>query len=128
MKYLFPNAPLALVVMEHEQLVPLHMGMKLMLTQNINKKIGFVNGQIVTVSAVSGNTIVAIHPSGGIINIFPVTRLMDDIPTTLYPCMPGYATTISKIQGQTLHKVIIWLDTNTTPPGTAYVAFHELAH
>ncbi len=126
LKYLYPHPPLALIVMDNEQLVPLHMGMKLMLTQNINKTIGFVNVQVVTVSAVSGNTIVSTHPSGSIINIFPVTRIINDIPTTTYPCMPGYATTISKIQGQTLQKVIIWLDTNCTPPGTAYVALSRV--
>ena len=58
----FNTSPLALIVMENEQLVPLYIGMKLMLTQNINKNIGFVNGQIVTVSSVSGNTILAVHP------------------------------------------------------------------
>ena len=128
---LFNTSPLALIVMENEQLVPLYIGMKLMLTQNINKNIGFVNGQIVTVSSVSGNTIVAVHPRGSIINIFPVTRIVNDIPTTTYPCMAGYATTISKIQGQTLKEVVIWLDTATTPAGTAYIALsrvHKLEH
>ena len=125
-QHLFTTRPLALIVMDNEQLVPLHIGMRLMLTQNINKSIGFVNGQIVTISALPGNTIVASHPRGAIINIFPVTRLINDIPTTLYPCLPGYATTISKIQGQTLEKVITWLDAPTTPAGTAYVALSRV--
>ena len=125
-KFLFPNPPLALIVIENEQLVSLHIGMKLIITQNINKKIGFVNGQIVNVSAITGNTIVAKHPSDTIINIFPVTRVVNDIPTTTYPCMPGYSTTISKIQEQTLQKFIIWLDTPTTHPGMAYVALSRV--
>ena len=125
---LFVNAPLALIVMEDEQLVKIYIGMKVMLTQNINKTIGFVNGQVVTISSISGNTIIAVHPRGTLINIFPITRVINDIPITTYPCMPGYATTISKIQGQTRAKVIIWLDTNSTPAGTAYVALSRVTH
>ncbi len=40
----------------------------------------------------------------------------------MYPCLPGYAITIGKAQGQTLNKVVIWIDTERTPSGTAYVA------
>ena len=83
--------------MDNEQLLPVHVGMKVMLTQGINKKIGFVNRQVVTVSAVSGNMVAGRHPSGSIINIFPVTRIVNDIAATSYPCLPGYSCTISKI-------------------------------
>ena len=123
---LFTTPPLALIVMDNERLVPLHIRMKLVRTQNMNKSIRFVNGQIVTISALSGNTIIASHHRGSIINIFSVTRLNNDIPTTVYPCLPGYATTISKIQSQTLEKVIIWLNMPTTPAGTAYVALSQV--
>eukprot|EP00795_Rhopilema_esculentum_P011059 gene11059-19917_t len=57
-----------------------------------------------------------------------MTSLIDDIPVTKYPCLPGYATTISKVQGQTLPKVVLWLDTDTTPAGTAYVALSRMAY
>ena len=119
---LFNRSPLALIVMENEQLVPLYIGMKLLLTQNMKKKIAFLNGQIVMVSYVSGYTIGAVHPFGSIINIFPVTRIVNDVPATTYPCMTGCATTISKIPGQTLNELLIWLDTPITPAGTACVA------
>ena len=122
----FSPPPFALIVMDNEQLVPLYIGIKLMLIQNLNKSIGFVNGQLVIVLAVSGNTTIAVNSRGTIINIYPVTRVINDIPVTAYPCLPGYATTISKIQGQTLDKVVIWLATATTPAGTAYLALSRV--
>ena len=122
----FTNHPLALVVAEDESLLPIHKGMTIMLTRNVNKTIGFVNGQLVTVQSISNQTIIATHPNGHTINIFPMTSLIDDIPVTKYPCLPGYATTISKVQGQTLPKVVLWLDTDTTPAGTAYVALSRV--
>eukprot|EP00795_Rhopilema_esculentum_P003594 gene3594-12991_t len=114
----FQGKPLALIVMQDETLIPVHKGMQLMLTQNINKDISFVNGQFVTVVSVCQNTVIVRHPRGHLINIFPVTRVVNDIPLTTYPCLPGYSTTISKIQGQTLDKIIVWIDTPTTPNGT----------
>ena len=77
--------------------------------QNINKPIGFVNGQFVHVHSITGQTIVARRPNGHIINIFPMTTVVNDVPVTKYPVLPGYATTISKVQGQSLSKAILWL-------------------
>lgn len=122
----FTSHPFAHVVMDDEQLSPIHRDMRLLLTQNVNKSIGFVNGQFVTVKSVKGNTIVAQHPNGNIINIFPWTRQVQNSTITAYPCLPGYACTISKVQGQTISKIILWIDTKRTPPGTAYVAFSRV--
>ena len=97
LKHIFTNHPLALLVADDETLVPVHKDMKLMITRNVNKSIGFVNGQFVTVTAISSKTIIATHPNGHIINIFPMTSIINDTQTTKYPVFPGYATTISKV-------------------------------
>ena len=34
--------------------------------------------------------------------------------------------TITKSQGQNLEKVIVWFDTNSAPPGAAYVALSRI--
>ena len=123
----FKDHPLALVVSDNESLTTIHKGMKLMLTRNVDKCIGYVNGQLVTVQCISGETITATHLKGHIINIFAMTTIIDDIPVTKYPFLPEYATTISKVQGQTLPNVILWFDTEISPPGTAYVALSRVS-
>ena len=45
---------------------------------------------------------------------------------TKYPFLSGYATTISKVQGQTLPNLISGFDTGTTPEGTAYDALSRV--
>ena len=102
----FQQHPLAWVVADDESLIPIHKDMKLMLTPNVNKSIGFVNGQFVTVKSISNKTIIAIHPNGHVINVFPMTSAIEDILVTKYPFLPSYETTISKVQCQTLAKVI----------------------
>lgn len=59
--------------------------------------------------------------------IHSVTAVLEDGSNRVfYPLVPAYATTICKIQGQTLRKVIIWLDCPYVPRGTAYVALSRL--
>ena len=55
LKHIFTNHPLALLVADDETLVPVHKDMKLMITRNVNKSIGFVNGQFVTVTIIQNN-------------------------------------------------------------------------
>ena len=43
-----------------------------------------------------------------------------------YPFVPGYTMTICKRQGQTLDNIIVWFDTATLGPGTAYVALSRV--
>ena len=66
-------------------------------------------------------------PNSNIVAIHTVTELQEDGSNRVfYPIVPAYATTICKIQGQTLRKVIIWLDCPYVPRGTAYVALSRL--
>ena len=87
LKHIFTNHPLALVVADDESLLPVHKDMKLMITRNVIMFIGFVNlsiGQFVTVTAISSKTIIATHPNGNIINIFPMSSIINNIQTTKY--------------------------------------------
>ena len=102
----FQQHPLSRVVADDESLTPIHKDMKLMLTSNVNKSISFVKVQIVTVKSISNKTVIAIHPKGHVINVFPITSAIEDILVTKYPFLPGYETIISKVQCQTLAKVI----------------------
>ena len=91
-----------------------------MLLENRNKSIGFVNGQICSVHSMEGPTIIAQHPQGHFINVFPVT--CPESGNIYYPLRPAYSRTIAKVQGQAIPQVIIWIDYVTAPPGTLYVA------
>ena len=122
----FTSEPLALVILNDQTMFPIHKSIRLMLTQNINKSIGFVNGQFVKVIGIKNATIIAQAPNGQLTNIQPVTQIINDKQVTAHPCLPGYATTVRKVQGQTLLEVILWIDTDTTPEGTAYVAFSRV--
>ena len=53
----FQQHALALVLADDESLIPIHKDLKLMLKHNVNKSVGFVNGQFVTVNSISSQTI-----------------------------------------------------------------------
>ena len=99
--HLSRDHPLALVVSENNSMIAIPKGMTLMLTRNINKSIGFVNGQFVIVLGISNSTLITSHRNGHVINVFPITSIIDDIYVMKYPCLPGYTTTSCKVQGQT---------------------------
>ena len=62
-------------------------GMRVIITQNRDKKL----------------------PNSNIVAIHTVTEVTEDgSKRVFYPLVPAYVPTICKIQGQTLHKVIIW--------------------
>ncbi len=65
---------MCVVLMDDESLIPVHKSMRLIITQNIDKEIGFVNGQFVNVVAVRNNTIIACTPNGAILNINPIKK------------------------------------------------------
>ena len=46
--------------------------------------------------------------------------------TVTYPCMPAYALTTAKAQGQTISKLILWLAIDNIVPGAAYVALSRV--
>ena len=64
-----------------------------------------------------------------IVAVYPVTAAtVDDHRRTSNPFVPAYASTICKIQGQNLGKIILWLDTPLVPKRSAYEALSRIRH
>ena len=55
-----------------------------------------------------------------------MTHIEDERPVTYYPFTPAYAQTITKSQGQNIKQLIIWLDGDLVPAGTAYFGFSRV--
>ena len=109
-----------------ESPLPLYKDMKVIITQNRDKKNGVTNGQTASVLTTENTTVVLKLPNGNIVAIHPVTSIVDDKRHVCYPITPAYASTICKIQGQTLSKIVVWLDCKTVPNGAAYVALSRI--
>lgn len=110
-------------------------GMRIILTQNRDKKNGIVNGQPGIVLMMKSMTVLIKLPNGKTVSVYPVSTItkrsdQDDNEesciNTCYPFVPGYAITICKSQGQTLDNVIVWFDTNSLGQGAAYVALSRV--
>lgn len=110
-------------------------GMRIILTQNRDKRNGVVNGQTGLIMMMSGSTVFVKLPNGKVVSVYPVSAIIreseNDGPEkarikTCYPFVPGYALTICKSQGQTLDNVVVWFDTETLGSGTAYVALSRV--
>jgi ATP-dependent exoDNAse (exonuclease V), alpha subunit - helicase superfamily I member len=103
--------------------------MRVTLTVNVNKDIGFVNGKQGVVKDVRGPTIVVEISGGRELVVFPYTEpWVDGVRgRTFYPLRAGYAVTLTKIQGATLEHVTVWLDRpNTRAAG--YVAISRVEY
>ena len=105
---------------------PIYQGMKVIITQNRDKELHVVNGQTATVRTMQNATVFLTLPNDHIVAVYPVTTTLDGQNQTSYPFVPAYASTICKVQGQNLGKVILWLDTQLLPKGSAYVALSRI--
>ena len=100
--------------------------MKLIVSQNQKKRNGITNGQLATVVTMENSTIVLKLRNGNIAGIHLVTGETENRPFVSYPIVPAYASTICKVQGQTLNKIVLWLDCQVVPHGAAYVAMSRI--
>ena len=110
-------------------------GMRVIITQNRDKKNGIVNGQPAIVTMTQGQTVILQLPNGKKVSVYPVSAPEATVGEdgaerpyirTCYPIVPGYAMTIFKSQGQTLDNVVVWFDTAVLGPGVAYVALSRV--
>ena len=128
-RYLFAGKiAFAFVQMDdNEGPTSLYKDMRIIITQNRDKKNGVINSQTGAVLNYEQGTIFLLLPNSSIVAVHLVTEVTEEgTRRTFYPIVPAYSTTICKIQGQTLGKVIIWLDCPWVPQGTAYVALPRL--
>ena len=95
-----------------EQL-PVFVGVRVVLTRNLDKSRGFVNGMAATVLGLKRQCVVVQTRTGHVLTVFPY-RDEESRPEERAPaCLPlrlGYATTLQKIQGATLEHATLWLD------------------
>lgn len=116
---LIENAPIA-----NDLRTNIYEDMRVILTQNICKSLGIVNGQTGVVCSCNRNNII-IRLSNGI--LVPLHKISEEEDTdSFYPLLPNYAMTIFKVQGKTLPNIVLWLDNHIISPGAAYVALSRV--
>ena len=98
--------------------------MRIILTKNLNKEIGFVNGMRAVVLSASSKGIMVKTEQGRRIMVHPWTS-----PDRVvhFPIRVGYASTLHKVQGATLPHITLWLDVPNMP-AAAYVALSRVEH
>jgi len=102
--------------------MPVYSNMRITLTKNLNKSIGFVNGMGCTVLRMGQAGLYVRTDQGRIIMVHPWT---DENRVTTFPFRLGYATTLHKVQGATLDHITLWLDL-ANMPASGYVAISRV--
>ena len=82
-------------------------GARVILTQNLNKSIGFVNGMGATVLGMDGDSIIVKADQGRRIAVHPWTS---EARVEHFPLRLGYSSALRKVQGMTLTHITFWLD------------------
>jgi len=103
---------------------PIYRGARVMLTKNLNKEVGYVNGMGGTVVGIDKAAILVKTDQGKLLSIYPWTS---EEHVVHYPLRLGYASTLHKVQGATLEHVTVWLDIPNMP-AAAYVALSRVSY
>ena len=93
-------------------------GMRVRLTQNIDKDRGFVNGNLGTVVKVLRADVFVVRSNSGVLILVHPVRISGH---TFVPATYAYATTIRRAQGATLDVVALRFDRKKPQRGYAYV-------
>ena len=104
--------------------IPIHLGMRLTFTRNINKEMDFVNGMSCVVLGVHKAGLRVRTDTNHIVCVYPWT---DEWKTCFYPVRIGYAHTLMKMQGATLKDMTVWLDVANVE-AAAYVALSRVEY
>jgi hypothetical protein len=102
--------------------VPIYKGAYVILTKNLNKEIGFVNGMGATVIGMDKNNVIVRSDQGKLLAVHPWTS---ENHVVQYPLRLGYASTLHKVQGATLKHITLWLDVRNFP-AAAYVGLSRV--
>ena len=86
--------------------------MRIVLTLNLNKRQDFVNGMTAIVEAYDDDSgcLQVFTKTGKRLAVPCVREKVEGHDVDYFPIRAGYASTIQKVQGQTLEHVTIWLD------------------
>ena len=112
------------LVAEEPLYIPIFVGAKVILTKNLNKQIGFVNGMGATVLGMVNNNVEVRTDQGRRLMVHPWTSPAYKVH---YPFRLGYASTLHKVQGATLKHITVWLDV-ANMPAAAYVALSRVEY
>lgn len=98
----------------------LYRGMRLMITHNVDKSIGAVNGAFVVLRHHVAQQLVVELASGQHVWIHKWSFHLETGLICGHPVQPGYATTLAKMEGRTLESIAIWPIRGC--PASGYVA------
>ena len=100
---------------------------RVVVTQNLDKCTGVVNGQLATIQNSQNNTLLLKFPNGKTTFTYPVATITEDGRSRVhYALNPAYCMTICKTQGANIKKLIVWFDCPTVPSGMGYVALSRV--
>ena len=122
------QTPLSVIPLENDaaEFLPFR-NMRVVVTQNLDKRTGVVNGQMATILNSHNNTLLLQFPNGKTTFTHPVTTITEEgINRVHYALNPAYAMTICKTQGANIHKLIVWFDCPMVPTGMGYVALSRV--
>ena len=125
----FTNAdPMSDVPLDNEEVTFYALtGLPVMVTRNLDKATGVVNGQMGTIYGSHGRTLLLELSNGRGTFTYPITEVDDDDNYhTFYALVPSYCMTICKSEGATIEKLIVWMDCDTVPTGLGYVALSRV--
>ena len=101
--------------------------MRIVVTQNLDKHTGVVNGQLTNIVNNENNNLILQFPNGKTTFTYPVTTTSEDgLSRVHYALNPAYSMTICKTQGVNIKKLIVWFDCPTVPKGMGYVALSRV--
>ena len=101
--------------------------MRVVVTQNLDKRTGVVNGQLATIKNNQNNTLLLQFPNGKTTFTYPVTTTTEDGRSRVhYALNPAYCMTICKTQGANIKKLIVWFDCPTVPTGMGFVTLSRV--
>ena len=102
-------------------------GMSIVINENRDKVSQIVNGQDATLVSSQGNTLILRFPDDQQAFVYPITHNVEgEGHVTRYPMTPAYTRTISKLRGQNLRHLLVWLDCPLVPAGLGYVALSRV--
>lgn len=122
------HTPASMIALENdsEDFFPFK-DMKVVVTQNLDKRTGVVNGQIATIINSQNNTLLLRFPNGKTTFTHPITTTAENEVTRVhYALNPAYAMTICKTQGANIRRLLVWFDCPTVPTGMGYVALSRV--
>ena len=90
----------------------IYRGLRLFLTKNMNKRQDFVNGMACEVLDYDsrGGCLTVRTATGKVLAVSVLRERVGTYDVDFFPARLGYASTVQKVQGQTLPHITLWLD------------------